>query len=312
MRWSANRASGAANTPLRQPMSTTAGLLLMSGLAVGAVYAMAAVGLVLLYRTTGVLNLGQGAIGAVAAMLAWQLSTPGPVGLGAALPALAAATALSLLYGQAVAPRLAGQDAALQAVGTLGLALVLLGAAGWAWPQSPRRLLLPTDALALPVLGLRLTGTRLLALAVALLAAAGVALLLGASRIGLAMRAMADHRAHALLLGLPVRRAERLAWALSGLLCGLAGLLLGSLVRLDATVLTFLVIPALAAALVGRLQSLRLTLAAGLAIGVVEALLALWPPVVPFRAATPFVLALLAVGWRLLPPGWPRRGAAHG
>lgn len=289
-----------------------AGLLLMSGLAVGAVYAMAAVGLVLLYRTTGVLNLAQGAIGAMAAMLAWQLSTPGAVGAGTALLALLVATGLSLLYGQAVAPHLARHEPALQAVGTLGLALVLLGAAGWAWPQAPRRLLLPTDALAVQVLGLRLTGTRLLALAVALLAAAGVGLLLRTSRIGLAMRALADHRAHALLLGLPVRRAEAWAWGLSGLLCGLAGLGLGSLVRLDAAVLTFLVIPALAAALIGRLRSLRLTVAAGLLIGVVEALLTLWPAAVPFRAATPFVLALAAVAWQLRPHGAGRRRMAHG
>lgn len=290
-----------------------AGLLLMSGLAVGAVYAVAAVALVLLYRTTGVLNLAQGAIGAVAAMLAWQLSAPGPVGLGAALPALAAAIVLSLLYGQAVAPKLARHEPALQAVGTLGLALVLLGAAQWAWPQAPRRLLLPTDALAVPVLGLRLTGTRLLALAVALLAAAGVALLLGASRIGLAMRALADHRAHALLLGMPVHRAERWAWGVSGLLSGLAGLLLGSLVRLDAAVLTFLVIPALAAAVIGRLRSLALTVAAGLVIGMAEALLTLWPAAVPFRATTPFVLALAAVAWRQLLPRarWPS-GGSHG
>lgn len=285
-----------------------AGLLLMSGLAVGAVYAMAAVALVLLYRTTGVLNLGQGALGAVAALLAWQLSTPAPVGATAAGLGLAAATGLSLLYGRWVAPRLAGHEPVLQAVGTLGLALLLLGLANWAWPQAPRRLMLPTDGLALPVLGLRLTGTRLLALAVALAAAAGVALLLAASRIGLAMRALADHRAQALLLGVPVSRAETWAWGLSGLLCGGAGLLLGSLVRLDATVLTFLVIPALAAALIGRLQSLAWTLAAGLAIGVVEALLTLWPAVAPFRAATPFVLALAVVLLRAL----ANSGAAHG
>lgn len=284
-----------------------AGPLWVSGLALGALYALSGVALVLLYRSTGVLNLAQGAIGAVAALLAWQLSAPEPVGLAAAVVALLTATLVALLYGHAVAPRLALREPVLQALGTLGLALALLGLAGAAWPPAPRRLLLPTDAVALQWLGLRLTGTRLLALALTLLAAAGIALLLACSCTGLAWRALADRRASALVLGVPVRQAERRAWALSGGLCGAAGLLLGQLVRLDATTLTFMVVPALAAAVVGQLRSLPLTLAAGLAIGVAEAWATQWPAVSPFRAAVPFAVALLAValrsGWAALQGG---------
>ena len=295
-----------------------AGALWISGLALGAVYALAGVALLLLYRSTGVLNLAQGALGALAALLAWQLAAPGPVGLPAAAVAVGAATAVALLYGHAVAPRLAAREPVLQALGTVGLALALLGAVGWAWPPAPRRLLLPTDALVLQWPGLRLTGSRLLALAVAVLAAGGTGWLLACSRLGLAWRALADHRAHARLLGVPVERAEHLAWAWSGLLCGIAGLLLGHLVRLDAGTLTFLVVPALAAAVVGRLHAWPATLAAGLAIGVAEAWATQWPAASPFRAAVPFALALLvevaralaAVRWR----GWrrPRRRALTG
>jgi branched-chain amino acid transport system permease protein len=70
-------------------------------------------------------------------------------------------------------------------------------------------------------------------------------------------------------------------------------------VRLQATVLTFLVIPAFAAAIIGRLSSLPVTVAAGLAIGMLEAVAVLVPGFSPFRTATPFLIALLAIVlWR--------------
>ncbi len=75
------------------------------------------------------------------------------------------------------------------------------------------------------------------------------------------------------MLGVPVRRVEAAAWFGSGLVCGAAGLLLSNLVGLDIAALTFLVIPALAAALIGQLRSLWVTLAAGIVIGVVYSFL---------------------------------------
>jgi branched-chain amino acid transport system permease protein len=73
------------------------------------------------------------------------------------------------------------------------------------------------------------------------------------------------------------------------------GLLLGNIVRLQATVLTFLVIPAFAAAIVGRLSSLPATVAAGLVIGILESVAVVIPGFSPFRTATPFLIALLAI-----------------
>ena len=67
-----------------------------------------------------------------------------------------------------------------------------------------------------------------------------------------------------------MRRVEAAAWLGSGLVCGISGLLLADLVGLDIVGLTFLVIPALAAALIGQLNSLWVTLAAGFVIGIVQ------------------------------------------
>ena len=92
------------------------------------------------------------------------------------------------------------------------------------------------------------------------------------TNLGTAMRALANDREITATLGVPVRRVEAVAWLGSGLISGVAGLLLSNLVGLDAATLTFLVISTLAAALIARLRSLVVTLVAGLVVGLVTAL----------------------------------------
>jgi branched-chain amino acid transport system permease protein len=272
---------------------------LISGLGVGAVYALSGVGLVVLYRSSGVLNFAFGALGAVAAYVAWSaLEHEWPLPL-AALAAVATSVAISLAYGRLLAPRLAERETTVRSIGTLGLALVVLGFTEWFWGEQPRRLVLPTDAGAIEFADVRLTYTRVLGLAAALLMMAAVGLLLARTRIGLAMRALADQRGLSAILGIRVLQVDTAAWVISGAFAGVCGLLLANIVRLQATVLTFLVIPAFAAAIIGRLSSLPVTVSAGLAIGMLEAVAVLVPGFSPFRTATPFLIALLAIVlWR--------------
>jgi len=271
----------------------------ISGLGVGAVYALSGVGLVVLYRSSGVLNFAFGALGAVAAYVAWSaLDHDWPLAL-AALAAVATSVAISLAYGRLLAPRLAEREPTVRSIGTLGLALVVLGFTEWFWGEQPRRLVLPTDAGAIEFADVRLTYTRVLGLAAAVSMMTAVGLLLARTRIGLAMRALADQRALSAILGIRVLQVDTAAWVISGAFAGVCGLLLGNIVRLQATVLTFLVIPAFAAAIIGRLSSLPVTVAAGLAIGMLEAVAVLVPGFSPFRTATPFLIALLAIVlWR--------------
>ena len=272
---------------------------LVAGLGVGAVYALSGVGLVVLYRSSGVLNFGFGALGAVGAHVAWSaLEHEWPLAL-AALAAVATSVAISLAYGRLLAPLLAEREPAVRSIGTLGLALIVLGFTEWFWGEQPRRLVLPTDAGAIEFAEVRLTYTRVLGLAAAVSMMAAVGLLLARTRIGLAMRALADQRGLSAILGIRVLQVDTTAWLISGAFAGVCGLLLGNIVRLQATVLTFLVIPAFAAAIIGRLSSLPATVAAGLAIGMLEAVAVLVPGFSPFRTATPFFIALLAIVlWR--------------
>ena len=272
---------------------------LISGLGVGAVYALSGVGLVVLYRSSGVLNFAFGALGAVGAYVAWSaLDHDWPLGL-ACLAAVATSIAISLAYGKLLAPRLAERETTVRSIATLGLALVVLGFTEWFWGEQPRRLVLPTDSGAIEFADVRLTYTRVLGLAAAVSMMAAVGLLLARTRIGLAMRALADQRGLSAILGIRVLQVDTAAWVISGAFAGVCGLLLANIVRLQATVLTFLVIPAFAAAIIGRLSSLPVTVAAGVAIGMLEAVAVLVPGFAPFRTATPFLIALLAIVlWR--------------
>lgn len=273
------------------------GLFLVSGLAVGSLYALAGIGLVILRRSTGFLNFAYGALAAAAAMVAWQVADWGAWGPIAWLSALLTGVVLSVAYGRIIAPSLAWREPAVKAVATLGYMLILLGVMGLLWDDELRKLSLPTDKMATTLLGVRVTVTRMIALGLSVAAVIAMILYLDRSRMGLNMRALADDRDHAALLGIPIVRVETIAWGISGALAGVTGLLFGSLVRLEPTVITFMVIPATAAAIVGRLNSLPMTLLGGLLIGVVEAMLTLYKPLAPLRAMTPFVIAGLVILW---------------
>ncbi|NBB47828.1 branched-chain amino acid ABC transporter permease [Rhizobium sp. CRIBSB] len=273
------------------------GMFLVSGLAVGALYALGGVGLVILNRATGVLNFAYGAIGAVGAMTAWQVlewHLPEPLAWAAAI---GVSLALSLAFGLLVAPQLAHREPVIKAVATLGFALCLLGLMNLVWMVTSRKLGLFSDSLGLSIIGVRINGTRLIALAGGVIATVAMGIYLSKTRTGLLMRALADNRDVAAILGVPVRRVEAIAWGISGVLAGFTGLLFGGLVRLDPAVLTFLVIPVIATTIIGRLKSIPVTFVAGLLIGVTESMLTLVKPLAPFRVAAPFVIATLALMW---------------
>lgn len=269
---------------------------LASGVGLGAVYALSGVALVVLYRASGTINFALGALGAVGAHCAWSLLQAGYPPWLAWLASIAAAAACSYIYGRFVAPALSHRDRTVRAISTLGLALVLLGAMGLIWGETvQRRLILPTDRLFVDLLGVRITYTRILAMVLAIAMVGAISLLLQRTRIGLGMRALANDRKLSDVVGIDVKRVDSIAWLISGAFAGIAGLLLADLVRLQATFLTFLIIPAVAAAIIGRFNSLVATLLGGFAMGIVEALLTTNSVLASYRSAAPYLLALVFV-----------------
>lgn len=283
---------------------------LIQGLAFGAVYAVTGTGMVVLYRTTGVVNLAFGAIGAFGAHIAWSflggsLSNPGPKGSGAkilAYPLLVAVCAgLTLLYGVWIAPKLSRRDPLVKALGMVGVALFLLGIMKDRWDSSkPRSLPFPQKTFRLG--GSVVTTTQVLALVFAVVVVVGTNIYLNKTATGTAMRAIANDRDVSSLLGVPVRRVEALAWLGSGVICGCVYLLLPSLFKsLDQGTLTWFVIGALGGAIVGQFRSLWITFFASMAIGIIESVLTPFDGALLFmgkmRKMTPFVISVIAILW---------------
>lgn len=278
---------------------------LIVGVSVGAIYALAGVGLVVLYRASGVVNFAMGALGGLAAMLCWQLIDLDYADWQGWVAGIGAATLLSWGYGRFVAPSLTHQDRIVRALATLGFALMIMGISQWYWGDEPRRLVLPTDSLGLDFEGHRLISyTRLLALLLALFLTGAMALVLSRTTLGLSMRALQSNRTLSALLGVRIKRVDTWAWTVAGVLAGITGLFMGNMVRLNPIVITFLVIPAMAAAVVGRLNSLVGTVLGGLAIGVLEALSALYPDVSRYGSSAAFLVAIAVMLW------YQRRGIA--
>jgi branched-chain amino acid transport system permease protein len=270
------------------------------GLAFGGVYALSGVGLVVLYRATGVLNLAFGAIGAAGALIAYYLlnHTSCPEWLAFTVCVLFGGV-LNLVYGVIFGPAFARRDPLVKMMGTLALALILLGVMGWRAPAGgafARFLPLPSSEHHYFIAGTSVNLTQIISVCLALGLTIAVTLFLRFTRLGTAMRALANDREITATLGVPVRRVEAVAWFGSGLVCGAAGLLLPDLLTsLDYAALTFLVISSLAAALIGRLRSLWATFFGGMAVGLAQAVVTPYASVTAYRAAAPFVLAIIAL-----------------
>jgi branched-chain amino acid transport system permease protein len=271
---------------------------IVTGLALGGVYALSGVGTVVLYRATGVLNLAFGAVGAMGAFISWSLIDKGAVSDGVAFViCVLFGGVVTLAYGLAFGPPLAGRDPLVKATASLGLALILLGAMSWIWSDKARSLNLPTTSKNFDVSGVLVNWTQVIAFALGVAVSIGTGAFLRYTTIGTAMRALASDREITATLGVPVRRVEAVAWLFSGLLSGASGLLLANLIGLDAATLTFLFISSLAATLIARLNSIVVTLLAAIVIGLVNALITPIFSISQYRDMAPFVLATVALLW---------------
>jgi branched-chain amino acid transport system permease protein len=271
---------------------------IVSGLALGGVYALSGVGLVVLYQATGVVYLAFGSVGAMGALIAWSLTSAGAPGWAGWLACVVFAAVLTLGYGLVFGPALAKRSPLVKATATLGLTLILYGLMDLLWTTTggeSRSITLPTDGVGFSIGEVQVTWTQVIGVGAGVAIMAGAGAFLRLTKLGTAMRAIAADREITATLGVPVRRVEAVAWLGCGVLAGIAGILLADLVALDATTLTFLVISSLAAALIARLRSITLTFAAAIVLGLVHDLLTPISSVTNYRDMTPFVLAALAL-----------------
>lgn len=246
---------------------------LVVGVVTGCLYALLASGLVVTYTTSGIFNFAHGAIGMFMAFTYWQLSQgwhwPWPLAMLFTL--LVLAPLLGAVVERAVVRPLYGASLSVSLVVTLGLLLGLLGLADWIWTPTVTRNLPVFGSGEIHIFAVAVTYYQLIVLAISVAVAVGWAMFRG-TRIGLTMRAVVDDRDLTARSGASPDRTAQLSWAIGASLAALAAILIAPLQYLDQFNLTLLVIIAYAAAVVGRLKSLPLTVAGALLLGVAQSL----------------------------------------
>ncbi len=250
--------------------------IIAQGALLGGLSSLLALGLALVYRANRILNFAQGDLGAAPASLAVLLVvSSGASWLVAFTTGVVAAVVLGAVVEFVVIRRFFRAPRLILTVATIGLAQVLAGL-GLLLPRwfdvsvPPQSFPAPFD-LSFTIEPLRFGGNDVVALIVIPLAFVGLALFLR-TRMGIAMRACADDADRASLLGIPVRRVHSIVWMVASLLGFLAVFLRAGIVGLSiGTVLgPALLLPALAAAVIGRMERLPTIAIAAIALGIVE------------------------------------------
>jgi ABC-type branched-subunit amino acid transport system ATPase component/branched-subunit amino acid ABC-type transport system permease component len=246
----------------------------VAGLTAGAVYALAAIGLVLTYRTSGVLNFAHGAVAAASAYAFYALNVEHgvPWPLAAACAVLVVGVVLGLLM-EMLARRLQTASLAMQVAGTVGVLLTIASIITLIYGTLQVRQVptfLPHGSV--KIAGASVQWSDLTTLVVAAVVTVALSIGLRRSRLGMASRAVVDDAELLDSIGLNPVRVRRVAWIVGTLLATLSGVLFAPLLPLDPVQLTLLVVSAFGAAAIGGFRSLPLTFAGGLAIGVLASI----------------------------------------
>lgn len=245
------------------------------GLTIGSVYGLAAMGLVLTYKTSGLFNFGHGAVGAAAAYVFFELrqrqGIPWPV--AAFLAVLVFGSLVGLLL-ERLAQALAPASTTYKIVGTIALLLLIRGLAIVIYgPQfqifEP---FLPQQS-AFTVTGVTVSYEKLIIFLLGLIACVLLYLLFRGSRTGTAMRAVVDDATLLDLTGQAPASVRRRAWLIGSCFAAASGVLFASQQQqLDATLLSLLVVQAFGAAAIGRFTNLPMAYLGGLGVGLLQQL----------------------------------------
>ena len=245
-------------------------ILLTNGVLVGSMYALIALGFVLIYKATDAINFAQGEFVMFAGFLA--AGTIGIAGLpwwAGVLAAMAGMVLLGFGLERVVLRPLLGRPIIAVIMATIGLASILRGTATLAFGAGIQTIPLPISTSPIRLGPLFLPPLELVGAGVSLAFLAGFAWFFLKSRVGVAMRAVADNQQVALAMGINIRRYFALAWALGGVVSALGGVLWGAMLAVDNQ-LALVGLKVFPVVILGGLDSILGAVIGGLVVGVVE------------------------------------------
>lgn len=288
------------------------------GLSAGGAYALVSLGIVAVYRGSGILNFSQGAIGMIAAYVFWELHSGGG-GSAASSPAdllnngagtggsgglpvvpslligLLVGAALGALFYGIVVRLLRNASTMAKVVATLGLMLLLESIAEWKWGTQTQLLPPLFGAGKVSVFGGVITDDTLTLLIVTVVLTGGLWLVFTRTRLGINATALRENPVAAAGIGISPHPTGFVTWTIGGATAAFAGILLIPVIGLSPSALTLLVIPAMAAALVGRFELIWVTVVVGLLLGVLESILQRYSVNSGIISSVPFAVIIVAV-----------------
>ena len=281
--------------------------LLLNGMATGAIYALVALGLVITYKATEVLNFAHGDVLMASAFVAWalivELSLPFWL---AALLTTAFAAVLAWQIDARVMRRIVGQPQFAGVMLTIAVAFMLRGLVSMLFGPESRSYPTPWTQQQTQIGALIVSDLSLVILAAALVLTLLIFIFLTRTALGVSIQASSQNQLAAYLSGIRVKRVTSLVWALAGAISGICGLLLAPIALVDIS-LWIVVLKALAALVLGGFGSIPGAILGGLLLGVIEQFAGVYLPD-GSKDVTAYVVLIATLVL------WPRGllGEAHG
>jgi branched-chain amino acid transport system permease protein len=249
-------------------------LLLSNGILIGLMYALIALGFVLVYKATDAINFAQGEFVMIAGfVVAVAVAAYGAPLWVAILVGLIAMIAFGFGLERVMLRRLIGRPVIAVVMATIGLAAILRGFGPLVWGAGTKSLPLPISEEPIILGPLFIPPIQLVGAGVSLLFLAGFTWFFLKSRRGIAMRAVADNQQVAMAMGINVERYFGLAWAMTGIVSALGGIVWGNLLGVDVQ-LSLVGLKVFPVVILGGLDSIPGAIVGGLIVGVVENLAA--------------------------------------
>jgi branched-chain amino acid transport system permease protein len=261
---------------------------LVSGLALGCVYGLIALGFVLIYKATEVVNFAQGELMMLGGFFAYTYISVLGFGYwaGFALAVLTLGVVGMLIERLVIRPILGFPQFAI-VMATIGLGYLLRAVAGMIWGTDDLRIDTPFSTGVFKIGGLVLAYDKLSVIAATMILCLLLWLFFNKTRLGTAMRATSENMLAAYYMGIPVKRVVALIWAISAMVAACAGVLLAPIAFIHSNVGLVLGFKAFPAAVLGGFGSIPGAVIGGLIIGVLEALAGFylaqgWKDVAPY------------------------------
>lgn len=269
----------------------------LAGLSAGSLYALVALGLVLIYRSTRVLNFAHGDLATFGTFVAFAAIT-GSMSFWIALPLailVGAVIAVVFYFGAVVPAQRKGASPLGTVILTSGLALILQGLTVYRWGAEPDRFPFPlSDSKVWQIGPVYVSQLSIGTLAAAAATSLVLFLLTQKTRLGLAMRATSENLPAAQTLGIPTRQVLAFSWGVAAALAVIAGVFLAPALLLDPFFMLDPMFKGLAAAVLGGLNSLPGAIVGGLILGVAEAVSGAYLAI-EFKSSLAFVLIVVVL-----------------